>query len=286
MCSRGDPSPNGLSKMKENRPFCEHETGLFVNAAPRVPLAACPTQVGLDGPDHRRLPREAAGSRGAGAGGERGPWWEEWPRRELGNGPLPASALARCEAMRPQGSLLRGGWALCAQYGCGECGQVGLQAWASPCPQPLAVPPSPPWPCSWPPAFLLGIKGKRQAIFVQEARDVEFGFSHGHRDHGGRWLNLQTLGPHSQLQGWMGPGHLLFNSPGSPEVAGGPQSALRNAGRALSLAWPQVGPGGLPVDPCPAHPPALPQHRWQGSILAISHREAFFPGLGPGPPAP
>lgn len=45
---------------------------------------------------------------------------------------------------------------------------------------------------------------------------MEVGLSHGHRDHGGRWLNLQTLGPHSQLQGWMGPGHLLFNSPGSP----------------------------------------------------------------------
>ena len=66
-------------------------------------MAACLTQVGLDGPDHRRLPREAAGSQGAGAGGEGGPLWEERPRRELGNRPLPAYALSKCEAAMPSG---------------------------------------------------------------------------------------------------------------------------------------------------------------------------------------
>lgn len=151
------------------------------------------------------------------------------------------SCFCPCKTVKPplpQGSLLRGGWALCAQHGSGECGQLGLQAWASPCPQPLAVPPSPLWPRSWPPAFLLGTEreasGPLQAGGGCGVWPVPWAL--------GSWG--QTLGPHSQLQGWMGPGHLLFNSPGSPGVAGGPQSALRNAGRALSLTWPQVGPGG------------------------------------------
>lgn len=152
------------------------------------------------------------------------------------------SCFRPCKTVKPllpQGSLLRGGWALCAQRGSGECGQLGLQAWASPCPQPLAVPPSPPWPRSWPPAFLLG--SEREASGPLWAGGGGCGvwplpWALGSQG--------QTLGPHSQLQGWMGPGQLLFNSPGSPGATGGPQSTLRNAGRALSLAWSQAGPGG------------------------------------------
>ena len=84
------------------------------------------------------------------------------PGESWGTGPFLLMRFQGVKPPCPQGSLLRGGWALCAQRGSGECGQVGLQAWASPCPKPLAVPPSPPWPHSWPPAFLLGTK--REAL--------------------------------------------------------------------------------------------------------------------------
>ena len=175
---------------------------------------------------------------------------------------------------------MRGGWALCAQRSCGECGQLGLQAWASPCPQPLAVPPSPPWPCSWPPAFLLGTE--REASGPLQAGGGGCGvwplpWALGSRG--------QTLGPHSQLQGWMGPGHLLFNSPGSPGAAGGPQSALRNAGRTRSLAWPQAVLAAAcgPLSRTPSSSSSADTGR--GGVLGISHCEDFFPGRGPGSPA-
>jgi len=89
-----------------------------------------------------------------------------------------------------------------------------------------------------------GPRGKRWALSGQEARNVEFGLSHGHRDHGGRWLNLQTLGPHSQLPGWMGPGHLLFNSPGSPGVAGGPTESSEKRWESPQLGLAPGGPRG------------------------------------------
>lgn len=166
------------------------------------------------------------------------------------------SCFCPCKTVKPplpQGSLLRGGWALCAQHGSGECGQLGLQAWASPCPQPLAVPPSPLWPRSWPPAFLLGTEreasGPLQAGGGCGVWPVPWAL--------GSWG--QTLGPHSQLQGWMGPGHLLFNSPGSPGVGRGPTERSEKRWESPQL---DLAPGGswrLPVDPCPAHPQALPQ---------------------------
>lgn len=83
-----------------------------------------------------------------------------------------------------------------------------------------------------------GPRGKRQALSRQEG-DVEFGLSRGHWDHGGRRWGLTP----SSRAGW-GLATCFLTALGPQGWAGGPQSALRNAGRALSLTWPQVGPGG------------------------------------------
>ena len=119
---------------------------------------------------------------------------------------------------------------------------------------------------------------------------MEVGLSHGHRDHGGRWLNLQTLGPHSQLQGWMGPGHLLFNSPGSPRGTFSDwdfseSSEKRWESPRLGLA--PGGPRGAACGPVSRTPSSSSSaHRRRGRVLGISYCEDFFLGLGPGPPAP